>query len=80
MKTVELASEAPTLPELIKLANDEPVLIRTATGEEFVLGALDDFEREVELLRASPQLATLLSDRRAQRGTVSVAQLRARLA
>jgi hypothetical protein len=80
MKTLELTSQAPTLPELIKLAQAEPVLIRTATGEEYVLGAIDDFEREVELMRSSPQLRQLLEDRRKEKGTVSAQELRSRLA
>jgi Protein of unknown function (DUF1156) len=80
MKTIELASQAPSLPDLLRIAHEEPVLIRTASGEEFVLGAIDDFEREVDLMRASPALKALLEERRKQKGTVSVAELRARLA
>ena len=80
MKTIELTTQAPSLPELIKLAHDEPVLIRTATGEEFVLGALDDFANEIELLSASPQLTKLLAERRKEHGIISAAELRSRLA
>ena len=38
------------LPSLINLARNEPLLLLTADGEEFVVAAVDDFEQEVELV------------------------------
>jgi PHD/YefM family antitoxin component YafN of YafNO toxin-antitoxin module len=79
MRTIELNSESPSLPDLLKIAHEEPVLIRTTSGEEFVLGAVDDFEREVELLHASPALRELLAERRKEQGATTLDELRASL-
>ena len=56
MKTIELTSRSLSLLELLRIAHREPVLIRTPSGDEYVLGAVDAFEREVELMHLSPEL------------------------
>jgi len=80
MKTIELTSRSLSLPELLRIAHREPVLIRTPSGDEYVLGAVDAFEREVELMRLSPELQALLAERRNERGTVSLDSIRNQLA
>jgi PHD/YefM family antitoxin component YafN of YafNO toxin-antitoxin module len=52
MRTVNLAEEPLDLPALLNMAGQEPVLLLTPDGKEFVLIEADDFEREVESLRA----------------------------
>ena len=49
MKTIDLSSHALTLQELLAMAHDEPVILRTSEGEEYVIGTVEDFQREVEL-------------------------------
>ena len=80
MKTIELTSRSLSLPELLRIAHREPVLIRTPSGDEYVLSAVDAFEREVELMRLSPELQALLAERRNERGTVSLDSIRNQLA
>ena len=53
MKTIELAADTPSLPELIELASGENIIIHTPQGKRFVLAELDDFELEVEQLKNS---------------------------
>ena len=80
MKTIELTSRSLSLPKLLRIAHHEPVLIRTPSGDEYVLGAVNAFEREVELMRLSPELQALLAERRNERGTVSLDSIRNQLA
>jgi PHD/YefM family antitoxin component YafN of YafNO toxin-antitoxin module len=51
MRTANLAEEPLDLVAVLKLADQEPVLLLTPDGKEFVLTEADDFEREVEGLR-----------------------------
>ncbi|MGH9836998.1 MAG: hypothetical protein ACREBD_01120 [Blastocatellia bacterium] len=79
MKTIELTSDAPTLHELVKLADRENVIIRTAQGRQFLLAELDDFELEVERLKNSEEFMAFLDERSKERGTTSIEELRKEL-
>ncbi len=50
MKTIQLDGSSHDLMSLIDEARKEPLLLLTASGEEFVVAVADDFEREVESL------------------------------
>lgn len=75
MKTIELPSVSLSLQDLLAMAHEEPVLVRTASGEEYVIGAIEDFQREVELMRANPTLMRLLDERSKERASVSLDSL-----
>lgn len=55
--------EEPELSALLAMAGQEPVVLLTADGRQFVLAEADDFEQEVELLRSSPAFQRFLDDR-----------------
>lgn len=78
MKTIELPARALTLQELLAMAHDEPVILRTSEGEEYVIGAVEDFQREVELMRANPGLMRLLDERAQEPASISLDSLRPR--
>ena len=63
MKMIYLAQENPTLLELLTLADKNNVLLRTQEGREFILAELDDFNREVELVRQHEELMGFLAQR-----------------
>jgi len=63
MRTVNLAEEPLDLAAVLHLASQEPVLLLTPDGKEFVLTEPDDFEREVESLRKSPTFQQFLDKR-----------------
>ena len=63
MRTVNLAEEPLDLAAVLNLAGQEPVLLLTPDGKEFVLTEADDFEREVEGLRRSPTFQQFLEER-----------------
>ena len=76
MKTIDLAREERTLAELLALAKRDSVLIRSATGEDFLLEAADDFDREVALLGQSERFLSFLQDRSKEAGGRSLAEIR----
>ena len=45
------------------MAQQEPVLLLTADGQEFVVSEADDFEHEVAALRASQAFQRFLDER-----------------
>ncbi len=79
MKTIELTSDAPTLHELVILADQENVIIRTEQGRQFLLAELDDFELEAERLKNSEEFMAFLDERSKERGTTSIEELRKEL-
>jgi hypothetical protein len=64
--------------ELLEWAERENVIIRTDSGEEFLLASLDDFEHEVESLKHNDDFIAFL-DARAQEPMVSLEEARKRL-
>lgn len=63
MKTVNLETNTLDLETIVNLARQEPVLLLTADGKEFLLAEADDFDREVETLRASQTFQRFLDER-----------------
>jgi hypothetical protein len=80
MKTLKLTDpNLPTLPEILALAEKEPLLLRTASGREYLLGIVDDFQQEIDGLNASVEFQEILRKRLKERGTISIKEIRARL-
>lgn len=79
MKTVELTSNAPTLQELVALADAENIIIKTEQGKQFLLAEIDDFALEVEMLRNSEEFMSFLDERSKERATTSIEELRKEL-
>jgi hypothetical protein len=63
LKTVELTAIAPPLAELLDLAGEDNIVLRTPEGREFVLAEVDDFDTEIALVRENKELMALLEDR-----------------
>ncbi|MCX7044850.1 MAG: hypothetical protein NTX50_05080 [Candidatus Sumerlaeota bacterium] len=72
MKSVDLSEETRSITELLDWASEEPVLIHTAQGKDFVLEEADDFEREAAMLGNSERFMAFLRGR-AQTGKESPA-------
>ncbi len=60
MKTIEVEHAAITLPELLRLASEDNVVLRAADGKEFLVAEMDDFSQEVALVRKQPELMAFL--------------------
>ncbi|MEW5902591.1 MAG: hypothetical protein AB1715_14085, partial [Acidobacteriota bacterium] len=79
MKTVNLAEEKLDLEEVIALARQEPILLLTTDGKEFFLSEADDFEQEVEALRASQAFQSFLNERSASQKRVPLEEIEAEI-
>jgi len=75
MKTVNLAEEKPDLEQVISLAQQGPVLLLTADGREFLLSEADDFDQEVEALRASQAFQRFLDERSQYSRTIPLEEI-----
>ncbi len=76
MKTVNLSLERPTRLELLELASQENVILKTREGREFILAETDDFGAEAELVRQNDELMQLLAQRSREAETYSLSQVR----
>jgi len=79
MKTIYLSRENPTLLDLLALADKDNVILRTREGREFVLAEVDDFSREVELVRQHEELMGFLAQRSQEIKTHTLKEARERL-
>ena len=79
MKTVDLTSVTPTVSELLDLADEDPILIKTPAGREFILVKVDDFAEEIERTRQNAELMAFLDERSRETATYTLEQVRERL-
>jgi hypothetical protein len=79
MKAIDLSTAAPTLAEVLELAGQENLILRTPEGKEFVLAEIDDFAAEVALARQNDALMQLLAERSKEPGKYTLSQVRQRL-
>ncbi len=79
MKTVELTDASPDIVNLLDQARVDDIVVRIADGSEFLLVAVDDFDREIARTRANPRLMALLETRAKQTTTVSLEEAKRRL-
>ena len=59
MKPIDLRSGA-TLRDLLQLAAESNLILKTGDGKEFLLAEIDDLEREIALVRQQPELHGVL--------------------
>lgn len=80
MKTVELLSEAtPSLEELLELAEQESLLLKTPDGREYILSEVDDLSQEIEEIRNNPELMEFLAHRSQEKERFSLEQVKQKL-
>jgi hypothetical protein len=79
MITLDLRDQTVTIEELLRIASAESVLIRSNGGQEFILEAADEFEREVAVLGSSEKFMQFLAERSKEPGAVTIEQLKQEL-
>ncbi len=79
MKIIELTDASPDIASLLEQARVDDIVVRMADGSEFLLVAVDDFDREIARTRANPRLMALLESRAKQTTTVSLEEAKRRL-
>jgi hypothetical protein len=79
VKTIDLRRQHVTLDELLRSVGDDVVRVTSKDGEEFILEAADAFEREAAELGRSAKFLAFLTERSAESGRISLADIEARL-
>jgi hypothetical protein len=77
VRTIELDGNKQDLTSLIKLAKEEPILLLTAEGEEFVIAPADDFDLEIESLRRNQDFQRFLDERAASPRRIPLSEVKA---
>jgi hypothetical protein len=75
MRVIHLESDYSGFAELLKIAQQEPLLLLTTDGQEYILSQADDFEKEVEILRHSEKFQAFLEQRRKSGKRVSLEEM-----
>ena len=79
MKSIDLSISPATLTELLDLASQENLILKTPDGREFVLAEVDDLADEIALIRKNDELMDLLAERSKEPGKYSLAEVKSRL-
>ena len=79
MKTIEIATASPDMVKLLDSASTDDVVVRLADGREFLVVAVEDFDRELTAQRANEKLNSFLDARAKSSHTVSIEDLKRRL-
>jgi hypothetical protein len=77
MKTIDLSTGPVEVGELLRLADEDNLILRTADGKEFLLAGIDDdFDDEIARICNSPELMALLEARSKPERTYSLDEAR----
>jgi hypothetical protein len=79
VKTVAVPPQAADVNALLDQARDDELLVRTADGSEFLLTAIDEFDREIARTRRNARLMALLDERAKQSKTIPLDELKRQL-
>lgn len=79
MKTVAVPPQAAEIIALLEQARDDELLVRTADGSEFLLTAVDEFDREIARTRQNAKLMALLDERAKQTKTIPLDEVKRQL-
>ena len=79
MKAIDLSTASPTLTEVLELAGEDNVVLRTPEGRQYVLAEIDDFAEEVARVGRNEPLMRLLRERSREANPVTLSQVREEL-
>ena len=79
MKTIKVTENLLNLEAILNLASEENILLETLEGREFVLAEIDNFDREVELIRQNQEFMNFLDERSREQKTLTLNQVRQQL-
>lgn len=79
MKTVEYPQTPPDVAKLLDEARRDDLLVRLPDGSEFLLVAVEDFDKEIVETRRNESLMTLLEERAKEPATVSLEEAKRQL-
>jgi hypothetical protein len=79
MKAIDLSAASLTLLEILSLASEDNVILRTPEGRQFVLAEIDDFAEEVEKVCRNSALMQLLDQRSREKADLTLKEVQDRL-
>jgi hypothetical protein len=79
MKTIDLSHASQDIADLLEQARADDLVVRLPDGSEFLLVAIDDFDREIARSRANPKLMTLRDARSRQTETIPLDDVKRQL-
>jgi hypothetical protein len=79
MKTVDLSSEPLSAAELLDMARTDPLLVKTARGDSFMVSPADEFATEVELLRRNHAFLAMLDEFKEDKTTIPLEEVENKL-
>lgn len=79
MKAIDLSTASPSLTEVLELAGEDNVILRTPEGRQYVLAEIDDFAEEVANVARNDALMALLKVRSGETDRVSLSEVREQL-
>jgi hypothetical protein len=79
MKAIDVSRASPTLREVLELAAEDNVLLRTSEGRQYVLAEIDDFAEEVARVRNNASIMQLLDTRSKEPAHLTLSQVREKL-
>ena len=79
MKVIDCSVDDLKVSELLKLASEDNLLLKSPDGQEFVLAQVDDFEQEVKLLGNSERFMKFLEERSKEKARYSLEEVKQRL-
>jgi len=79
MKTVTIPPQATDINVLLEQARQEDILVRAADGTEFMLTAVEDFDKEIARTRRNAKLMALLDTRAKHTRTVPLDEVKRQL-
>jgi hypothetical protein len=79
MKVIDCSLIDLSLSELLKLAIEDTLLLKSPDGQEFVVVQVDDFEEEVKSLGQSERFMKFLEERSQEKTRYSLGEVKQRL-
>ncbi|MCI0457035.1 MAG: hypothetical protein L0Z62_08655 [Gemmataceae bacterium] len=79
MKAIDLSVSSLTLTEILELAGEDNVILRTPEGRQYVLAEIDDFADEVARVTRNDSLMQLLAERSRETTQLTLSQVRDQL-
>jgi hypothetical protein len=79
MKSIHVSPCGPTLLEVLALAGEDNVILRTPEGRQFLLAEIDDFADELATQVKNEPLMQLLGERSTDKTHIPLGQVREQL-
>lgn len=75
MKTVNVSSNILSIKELLDMAKEESILVKTKDGESFVISSANEFDSEVELLGRNRKFLSMLDTFKSSDETIPIEEV-----